>query len=192
MQGKRLSRRASAALIVAAIVVIAAGASAQAKPDFSGRWVIPAESGGSEGAGRGGGAGGGRGAARGSPGSGWGSDITIVQDMGQLTVQYVFFGRGDMQPPLKFVYALDGSETRNRVMMGRGIEERASRAVWDGNRLVITTVFAFPDPATGKPVTTDMKQILSLESPAILLVETIRNGFGGGAPTTTRTTYSKM
>jgi len=177
--------RVSGVLIALAIVVITANANAQAKPDFTGRWVIPQTTADS---GRGGAP---RGSV-GSVGSGWGSDITIAQDSQRLTVEYVFFGRGDMQPPLKFVYALDGTETRNRVMMGRGIEDRASKAVWDGNRFVITTTFAFPDPVTGKPTSTEMKQVLSLESPTALVVETTRSGFMGGAPATTKTVYNKM
>jgi arylsulfatase len=107
-------------------------------------------------------------------------------------VEYVFFGAGDMQPPLKFAYALDGSETKNRVMMGRGIEERVSKTAWDGNKFVITTRFAFPDPVTGQSTTTEMKQVLSLENPTTLVVETTRSAFGGGAPTITKTTYTKM
>src|SRR5580765_8563325 len=92
-----------------------------AKPDFSGRWTIevapPAA-----------GAAGGRGGpGRGDMGSGWGSTITIAQDASRLTVEYVFFGRGDLQPPLKFVYPLDGSETKNSVMMGRGVQEQVSK-----------------------------------------------------------------
>jgi arylsulfatase len=177
---KTMSFRFKKMLAVLAVLVVTS-ANAQTSPDFSGRWVIPPE--------RGRGA---RGASQGSPGSGWGSEITIAQDAKNLIVEYVFFGPGDMQPPLKFVYALDGSETKNRVMMGRGIEERVSKTAWDGNKLVITTSFAFPDPVTGKSTTTDMKQILSLETPTSLLVETTRSAYGGGAATITKTTYTKM
>ena len=168
-------------MLAVLVVLVVTSANAQTNPDFSGRWVIPAESG--RGA---------RGASRGSPGSGWGSEITIAQDAKNLTVEYVFFGPGDLQPPLKFVYALDGSETKNRVMMGRGIEERVSKTAWDGNKLVITTLFALPDPVTGRSITTDMKQVLSLETPTTLLVQTMRSAYGGGAATTTKTTYTKM
>jgi len=177
---KTMSLRLKKVLAVMA-VLFATSANAQTRPDFSGRWVIPQESG--RGA---------RGASQGSPGSGWGSDIAIAQDPKNLTVQYVFFGPGDLQPPLKFVYALDGSETKNRVMMGRGIEERVSKTAWDGTKLVITTSFAFPDPVTGRPTTTDIKQVLSLETPTTLLVETTRSAYGGGTATTTKTTYTKM
>jgi hypothetical protein len=63
----------------------------------------------------------------GDVGSGWGSTITITQSATSLTVEYAFFTRGDMQPPLKFVYALDGSESKNTVMMGRGIQTQTAR-----------------------------------------------------------------
>jgi hypothetical protein len=124
-------------------------------------------------------------------GSGWGSTITIAQDAAKLTVEYAFFGRGDMQPPLKFVYALDGSETRNSVMMGRGIQQSASTAAWQGDKLVITTTHTFPDPDSGKPTGTEVKQVLSLESPTSLVVETTRAGVRNGPASTTRTVYRK-
>jgi len=162
-------------------------AAAQSPPDFSGRWTTDAEPA--------------RGpapaaqsapAARGDMGSGWGSTITIAQTPTELVVEYAFFGRGDMQPPLKFVYALDGSESRNSVMMGRGIEVQRSRTAWDGRTLVITTVHPLADPATGKPLTVDVTRRLTLESPTSLVVEVTRAGVMGGTPTTTRSTYRKI
>src|SRR5262245_20831153 len=126
-----------------------------AAPDFSGRWAIEPPAPAAPGAPLG----------RGDMGSGWGSPLTITQDANRLTVEYAFFGRGDLQPPLKFVYALDGTETKNSVMMGRGIQAQSSKTAWDGDKLVITTVHTFNDPATGKPSTVEVKQILSLESP---------------------------
>jgi hypothetical protein len=124
-------------------------------------------------------------------GSGWGSNITVTQDPTRLTVEYMFFARGDMQPPLKFVYALDGSETRNSVMMGRGIQAQTSRARWDGDKLVITTVHTFTHPETGQPMTSELKQTLSLESPSRLIVESTRNAVLGGPPSTAQTIYRK-
>jgi hypothetical protein len=96
-----------------------------------------------------------------------------------------------MQPPLKFAYALDGSETRNSVMMGRGIQQSASTAAWQGDKLVITTTHTFPDPDSGKPTGTEVKQVLSLESPTSLVVETTRAGVRNGPASTTRTVYRK-
>jgi hypothetical protein len=175
-------------LMVFVLACVSAGVAAQtptpAKPDFSGRWTLdttPAP----------GAPGGGRGGGRGDMGSGWGSTITITQDAGRLTVEYVFFGRGDLQPPLKFVYALDGSETKNSVMMGRGVQEQVSKTAWEGDTLVITTTHRFTDPATGKPMTEDVKQALTLESPTALIVETTRAGVLGGPSTATKTTYKK-
>jgi hypothetical protein len=156
-----------------------------ARPDFSGRWAIveAATPGGGPARGQGG---------RGDMGSGWGTPLTITQDASRVTVEYAFFARGDMQPPLKFVYALDGSETRNAVMMGRGTQPQVSKTSWDGAKLVISTIHTFADPATGKPATIEVKQILSLDSPTSLTVETIRAGVLGGPSTSTKTAHRKL
>jgi len=158
------------------IAINAAGAI----PDFSGQWmIVPASSGGSTPGGRG------------DMGSGWGSPLTITQDSNLLTVEYAFFGRGDMQPPLRFVYALDGSETKNSIMMGRGVQVQASKTSWKGDKLVITTIHTFANPASGKLMTEEVKQTLSVASPASLVVETTRAGVLGGPSLTTRTIYTK-
>ena len=176
-----------------AACVLAASAAAQEKPNFAGRWTIqqePAAAPGRAGeAGRAGGGGtaGGRGRS-GDMGSGWGSTITITQEPNRLTVEYMFFGRGDMQPPIKFVYALDGSETSNRVMMGRGIQAEKSKVAWEGNKLVITTTHTFANPADGQPMTTEVRRTLSLEE-ALLKVETLRAAVLGGPPNTVTTVY---
>jgi hypothetical protein len=125
-------------------------------------------------------------------GSGWGSNITITQAADRLTVEYAFFARGDMQPPLRFIFALDGSETKNSVMMGRGIQTQTSKTAWDGDKLVITTAHGFENPANGQPMKIEVKQTLSLESPTSLVVETTRSGVLGGPPATTRTVYRKL
>lgn len=180
-------------LCVAVVALFAVSAIAQTRPDFSGRWTsepAPAVTapgvGGQPGGGQSGGV------RAGDMGSGWGSTITIAQDMSRLTVEYAFFTRGDMQPPLKFVYALDGSETKNSVMMGRGIQAQTSKTTWEGDKLVITTVHTFENPANGQPMTVEVKQRLALESPTSLLVETTRSGVLGGPPATTRTVYKKI
>jgi hypothetical protein len=179
--------RMSGALVAAmAVWMSTASAAPQRVPDFSGRWTTDAEPGRAlpppVGA---------QPIARGDMGSGWGSTITITQQT-QLVVEYTFFGRGDMQPPLKFVYALDGSETKNTVMMGRGIEVQVSRTAWEGHALVITTTHTLTDPVSGKLLTVDVKRRLTLESPTSLVVEVTRDGVLGGKPSTTRTTYRKV
>jgi hypothetical protein len=190
-------KRANLFVIPAIVAGCLMSAAAQSKPDFSGRWTTdpdPATTAAPAAPGRAGGAaaGGGQRGRSGDMGSGWGSTITIAQDAAKLTVEYAFFARGDMQPPLKFVYALDGSETKNSVMMGRGIQNQTSRTAWDGTRLVITTTHSFVDPETGTPATVEVKQVLSLESPTSLVVETTRTTAAGAAAKTTKSTYRKL
>jgi hypothetical protein len=111
----------------------------------------------------------------------------------------VFFTRGDLQPPLKYGFALDGSETRNVVLMGRGMQEQVSTAVWEGDKLVITTVYDVPGGEGGGMVLGEVSQTLSLQPPSpgraawppSLVVETVRGGVLGGPPSTTRTVYSR-
>ena len=145
---------------------------AQERPDFSGRWTAEPVTG-----------------AAADMGSGWGSPITITHTPSQLTVEYAFFGRGDMQAPLKFVYALDGRETKNSVMLGRGRQIQTSRTAWKGRALVITTAHLLVDG--GKPATVEVTQTLTLESPTSLVVETTRAGVFGGPPSTSRATHKK-
>jgi len=203
-------RRLAFVTAAAAAGFIATGVDAQARPDFSGRWTTDPdpEAAAAEGrsaapgarAGRGGGGGGGRAAGRGGRrgggagdmGSGWGSTISIAQESNRLSIGYTFFARGDLQPPLRFDYALDGSATTNSVMMGRGIQEQTSTAGWDGNRLVIRTLQPFTNPATGEELTVEVTRTLSLESPTSLVVETTRAGVLGGEASTVRTTYRKL
>jgi hypothetical protein len=125
-------------------------------------------------------------------GTGWASTIAIAQDAARLTVEYTFFARGDMQPPMRFTYPLDGSETTNTVMMGRGMQAQRSRAKWDADKLVITTIHTFIDPATGKSMPVTETRTLSLESPTSLLVDTTREGVMGAPATSTKVTYRKL
>lgn len=192
-------RRVANLLSVAVVVLLAVSVTAQTRPDFSGRWSsepepTPTGGVGQTGAAPGGGAGqrvgGGRGAS-GDMGSGWGSNITVTQDTNRLTVEYAFFTRGDMQPPLKFVYALDGSETKNSVMMGRGIQVQTSKTAWDGDKLAIATVHTFAHPETNESMKIEVKQTLSLASPTSMIIETTRSGVLRGPPSTTKTVYKK-
>jgi len=129
--------------------------------------------------------------ARGDMGSGWGSPLTITQDARQLVVEQPLFSRYDLQSPLRFVYALDGSETRNTVMTGHTTQVRRSRTAWAGQSLRITTIYPAVDPASGQAFITEVTHTLSLESPATLVIEVTRGGALGGLATTTRTIYRK-
>ena len=190
-------------MIVSALCAyLALGAQTQARPDFSGRWTTdldPAASHAPAPAGQPAGAAGPPGRAagpgrggRGDMGSGWGTTIAITQDATRLTVEYAFFARGDMQPPLRFAYPLDGSETKNTVMMGQGMQVQTSRSQWEGDKLVITTTHTFTNPETRKPEIVELRRALSLESPTSLVVEVTRAGVLGGSATTTKTVYRKI
>jgi hypothetical protein len=167
------------ALCTAALWCFPGSAVDAQRPDLSGAWsVAPAEAGG-------------RGGRAGDMGSGWGRSLAIAQDEATLTVQYDVYVRGDLQPPLRFRYALDGSETRNTVMMGRGIQERTSTTAWQGDTLVITTLFHMDEPDAPEAAPVEVRRRLWLETPAMLVVEATRPGVRGGRPTTTRTVYRR-
>ena len=103
-----------------------------------------------------------------------------------------------MQPALKYRYSLNGTETKNTILMGRGYQEQVSTTAWDGQKLVIKTLYESQYPVDGKKVSCEVTQILSLQvdesapdSPPSLVVETTRGAVLGGPPSTTRTVYNK-
>ena len=171
-------------LVAIAIVAGLPGAAlAQPPADFAGRWslvVEPVPTGAAAQAAT----------LRGDLGSGWGPTLVITQDAAQLVVESVVFSAYDLQPQPRFVYALDGSETRHTLMLGRGIQRQESRAAWDGNRLRLTTTYHAVDPSAGRTFVTEVTQRLSLESPTTLVIETTRGAPSTGA--TTRTVYAKQ
>lgn len=174
-----------------------ASAGAQLRPDFSGRWTLDSaatapRATASDSAARAQRAGGAYGARPDADtGSGWGRTITITQDRSRLTVEYEFFTRYDLQPPFRFAYALDGSETADTVNLGLGPQPQRSRSAWQGDTLVITTVQTFPHPDDGRQVPYEVTRRLTLGSPGSLQVDTVIDGVLGGPPTTTRTIYRK-
>jgi hypothetical protein len=192
---RRLMRWSRLDVVAACIVAsVATGhvssATAQGRPDFSGRWTSgppPAAPSARDAAAD-------RATSDPPPaefGSGWGRIITITQTERTITIEWPVFSTYDMQPPLRFVYALDGSESVNTLMMGRGMQRQRARTRWAGDSLVITTTHAFTDPATGRDVPIEIGQTLVLESPTSLVVRTTRPGASGAAPATTRMIYTK-
>jgi len=182
-------RRTTIILVAFSAGILVGRAATKEKPDFSGVWTSTA---GSAGLARGGG-------AAASLGSGWGESFVITQDADALLLERTFFTRADLQPSMRFRFALDGSESRNTVLMGRGIQVQVSTAVWEGDHLVITTVFTEPHAIEGQPITSRVKQTLSLQPPSpgraawppSLVVETIRHGVLGGPSSKTRTVYTR-
>jgi hypothetical protein len=165
------------------LMLLAITAAAQTRPDFSGRWTSPEASTAS----------GVRGVAiePGTMGSGWGAEMTIDHRAPRLTVERAQFSQYDMQPPMLLTYALDGSESRNIVNMGRGPQELVSKSAWQDASLVITTSYRFTNPKTGKPETSDVRQTLSFDASGSLVVTTTHAGALGGPPSTSTTTYTK-
>jgi hypothetical protein len=110
-------RRVTAVLSVAAVVLMAGGLAAQAKPSFAGEWKRNVPMG------------------QGEPGV----DLIITQGATTMTVEYP---RGGPAPaPVKATYKLDGSVSKN-TMAGRGGGapiEQVSKAMWAGNNIVVTT-----------------------------------------------------
>lgn len=103
----------------------------------------------------------------------------------------------ELQPTIKYRYAFDGSETENPVSLGRTGPAPVSTTAWHGNRLVITTRYAFQDPNDGAWLGSEVTQTLWLE-PATgppfepsLVVETTRGPALNGPPSTNRTVFSR-
>jgi hypothetical protein len=180
---------------VAVMAGIVASGAAQPRPDFSGVWIadvsvappsnapgVPAAVPQRPDTGA---------LSRGDVGGGWGSPLTITQSQEQLVVEVRLFSSYDLQPQPRFVYALDGSESRNTFMPGHASQVRTSRAAWEGQTLRIVTQYPGVDPASGKPFTTEVTTRLSLRSPSELVIESTRSGVLGGQATTGSTTYRK-
>lgn len=154
---------------------------AQARPDFSGEWtrVDSAEQ---------------RSVASvgdaafrvGNMGSGLGSPLTLRQDANRLVVEYTHFGTYDLQPKLRFTYALDGSESRNPIMIGHAETVLRSRAMWQGDTLVILTFYDAPTTTRESAV----RLALVLEEPNRLVIDTQRTSVAGAAAVV-RTRYAK-
>ncbi len=130
-------------------------------------------------------------------GSGWGEKISIEHRADHLEMERVVFTPREAQPLMNFRYALDGSVTENTINIGRGNMTLFSSTQWQNNKLVITTLFPYQDPVSGKWQKSKMIQTLWLEEPTnqpwepTLLIETYREGVLGGLSTTNRTVYAK-
>jgi hypothetical protein len=167
-------------LIAAAAFVIASstGVFAQAKPDFSGKWTVdPASAPAPPAGGGGGGGGGGRGGGRG--GAGFGQEFTAKQDASALTIT-----RDQGGQSVTATYKLDGSESKNTVAGRNGQQEQVSKAMWMGNKLMITTTVNFG----GNNV--EQTRTLSMEG-GNLVIEQSQPGRDGGAPQTQKLVYKK-
>jgi len=170
-------------VVSGAAVLLASVAGAQATPNFAGKWkVVPNVAPATQPT-----------APRvpATMGSGWPAEITITQDANTLTLEYTPYVASDVQPAWKFVYQLNGAESKQSLNTGHGDREQLARAMWDGNRLVITTTQRVKNPDTGALMTSEVRRALSLDSAGLLVVETTYVGVLGGPSSVTRTLYSK-
>src|SRR5688572_30695921 len=165
-------------LIVAVVLMFGAAASlaAQAKPDFSGKWVMDPAS--APAPPPDGGGGGGRGGGRGG-GGGFGQEFMAKQDAKTLTISRM---QGDQT--VTTVYNLDGTESKNTVQGRGGATEQVSKATWDGAKLVVTTQIN----AGGNTI--EQKRVFAMEG-GNLTIETTAPGRDGGPGTPTKLVYKK-
>lgn len=134
------------AVVLAVVLALPALATAQAKPDFSGKWIQDMDKSDP--------AGGGRGPA--GPQS-----LTITQSATELTIE-----RETPNGAMKTVYKLDGTESENST--GRGTSK--TKSTWEGATLV--TAGAQTMNMQGNEVTMEMKEVRSLEADGTMVVVT--------------------
>ena len=160
-------RRAAILMSAAALVIGVADLSAQAKPSFAGTWTMIADPNATPTPGRGG---------RGGLGQGG----TIAQDAKTLTIT-----RTTQNGEVKYVYNLDGSDSKNTITFGGNPVEQTSKLKWDGDKLWVTT----SSMVNGAPIETTM--VLSYDKEGNLVVDATGPGRGGSSPTVMKTSYKK-
>lgn len=120
----------------------------------------------------------------GTAGGGWGREITITIESGRVTIERHQFVANDMQPPMRYVYALGGAESRNVVNMGRGPQEQVARATLEGDTLVIISRHA-----EGTSLAAEVRQVLAIDAAGDLVVEATRTA--GGTTSTAKARYRR-
>ena len=181
-----VSRLAVRAAILACVAM--GSLSAQGRPNFSGDWMRAPDS---VAIGRTVAATGDAAFRLGDMGSGWGATLTMAHRPDSLVIEYDFFSAYDLQPRVRLAYVLDGSESRNGVMIGHAESVQRSTVSWQGSALVITTRTPAPAGEDGRATTSEVRHALTLEPTGSLAVETTRVGVFGGPTTATRVVYTK-
>jgi arylsulfatase len=132
-----------------------------------------------------------------SLGSGFGDRISIRHTKELLEVERVVFVPREIQPLVRYRFALDGSESENALSMGRTGPALESTTAWDGDRLTITTRYPFQNPDDGRWLASEVTQTLWLQPASgppfepTLVVETLRREVLDGPSSTTRTVYNR-
>lgn len=129
-------------------------------------------------------------------GNGWGDKFSILHTT-DLQIERVIYIPRELQATINYRFALDGSKTETDLSVGRSGNITVSTTAWEGNRLVITTLFPYQDPKNGQWLKNKVIQTLWLQAittppwEPVLVVETSREGVLGGITSVTRTVYAK-
>jgi hypothetical protein len=127
--------------------------------------------------------------AKGDMGIGWGTPLTLTQSPAKLDVVFDAFTAYDLQPKVRLTFALDGSESRNAVVMASAPPSR-SRATWQDASIVITTNYAAPPGVSVAPAALEVRQTLSLDASGQLVIQSQRLS-ANSAPNLVTATYRR-
>jgi hypothetical protein len=123
-------------------------------------------------------------------GSGWGSPLTIAVESQRIIVSFDPYLAYDLQPPVRFIYPLDGREAQNQQVLGFTTTRFTSRAAWQGGVLTTTDHVPVPPEVAGPAGKAEVRRRLTLSADT-LVIETTRVGVAGAPTVTTRSTYTR-
>ena len=96
-----------------------------------------------------------------------------------------YVSRGRSHARVRLVYRLDGVANTNIDAASVPPQERRTVATWDGSSLVLTATVDWPD-GTGRATPRVTREVLSLESPDVLRLDTTLTYRGETATATAR------
>lgn len=178
------------ALLAAMLLTLGSKAAAQSHPSFDGTWLLTGDGANTQRVTVV--AASGDAAFRvGDMGSGWGATLTFTRRGERLVLEYPYFSAYDLQAPLHYEFALDGSEVVNEITIGPDLTRLRARAEWRGDTLVLTTRQPVPHDVAPAGVMAEVRRALSLESPDSLLIVTTRVGVAGAPTNVVRSIYAR-
>ena len=130
-------KRRATALFTLVVCSAAVAMAAQSKPDFTGTWIIV------------------------SPAEGAGQEQEVRHTATTLSKGHASSGDGHHA-----TYKLDGTESRNEITSHGEPIVTLSKALWDGDKVVITNATTYPD---GRKL--ESKETWSLDSTGRLVIE---------------------
>ncbi len=128
----------------------------------------------------------------GDMGSGWGVTLTFSQRSGRLVLEYPYFAAYDLQAPLHYEFALDGTEVENVVTIGPGPTRLRARAEWRADTLVVTTRQPVPPEVAPAGVKAEVRRALRVTARDTMEIVTTRVGVNGASTNVVRSTYARQ